>query len=83
MATAPRARAAHMTFTVPEALKERAQARRDVNWSAVVTQTIQERLKALDLMDRLLARSRLTLKDVDEIADAIDTAVARRHGLVK
>ncbi len=72
-----------MTFTVPEALKERAQARRDVNWSAVVTQTIQERLKALDLMDRLLARSRLTLKDVDEIADAIDTAVARRHGLVK
>lgn len=72
-----------MTFTVPEAVKKRAQARRDVNWSAVVTQTIQERLKALDLMDRLLASSRLTLKDVDEIADAIDTAVARRHGLVK
>ncbi len=72
-----------MTFTVPDAVKKRAQARRDVNWSAVVTQTIQERLKALDLMDRLLASSRLTLKDVDEIADAIDTAVARRHGLVK
>lgn len=83
MATAQRARAAHMTFTVPDAVKKRAQARRDVNWSAVVTQTIQERLKALDLMDRLLASSRLTLKDVDEIADAIDTAVARRHGLVK
>lgn len=72
-----------MTFSIPEPVKRRAQARHDVNWSAVVTQTIKERLKALDLMDRLLAGSRLTPKDVDEIADAIDSAVAKRHGLVK
>ncbi len=76
-------RAANMTFTVPEDVKKRAQARRDVNWSAVVTQTIEERLKALELMDRLLAKSRLTQGDVDEIADMIDTAMAKRHGLIK
>ncbi len=72
-----------MTFSVPEELKGRARARRDVNWSAIVTQTIQERLKALELMDRVLARSRLSKSDVDEVAEAIDRAIAKRHGLVK
>ena len=72
-----------MTFTVPDETKKRAQARRDVNWSAVVTQTIEERLKALELMDRVLANSRLTQRDVDEIADQIDSAMAKRLGASK
>jgi len=76
-------RVAHMTFSVPEATKRRAQARRDVNWSAVVAQTIEERLKALDLMDRVLGASQLTERDVNEIAHALDTAVAKRHGLAR
>jgi hypothetical protein len=76
-------RASNMTFSIPEQVKRRAQARRDVNWSAVVAMTIEERLKALDLVDRLLAKSQLTPKDVDELANAIDDAVAKRHGPAK
>lgn len=70
-----------MTFTIPEEVKRRAQTRRDVNWSAVVAQTIEERLQALELMDRVLANSRLTRKDVDELSDVINSAIAKRHGL--
>lgn len=70
-----------MTFTVPEDLKERAQARRDVNWSAVVTKAIEEKLAALELADRIAERSDLTEDDVDEIADLVDEAMAERFGL--
>lgn len=76
-----RQRASNMTFTVPEDVKRRAQTRRDVNWSAVITQIIEERLQALDLMDRVLANSRLTKKDVEELSDVINSAIAKRHGL--
>lgn len=70
-----------MTFTVPEPVKKRAQARRDVNWSAVVTQAIEERLDALELADRIAAKSKLTPADVDELAALIDDAMARAYGV--
>lgn len=81
MTAETRTRASNMTFSVPEDIKRRAQTRRDVNWSAVVSQTIEERLQALELMDRVLANSRLTRKDVDELSDVINTAIAKRHGI--
>lgn len=70
-----------MTFTVPDDVKERAQARRDVNWSAVVTKAIEEKLAALELADQLARRSKLTPDDVDEIADLVDEAMAERFGV--
>ena len=79
----PKQRPSNMTFSIPLEVKRRAQARRDVNWSAVVTMTIEERLRALELMDHLLERSRLTRTDVDELSRVLDTAVAKRLGLAK
>lgn len=70
-----------MTFTVPDDVKARAQARRDVNWSAVVTKAIEEKLAALELADRLARRSKLTPDDVEEIADLVDEAMAERFGV--
>lgn len=72
-----------MTFTVPAELKKRLQAREDINWSNVVAKALQERLDALEFMDRVLAKSRLTQEDVDEIADKINTGMAKRLGLIE
>lgn len=47
-----------MTFTVPAEVRRRAQARRDVNWSAVVAQAIEEKLAALEFADELARRLR-------------------------
>lgn len=41
-----------MTFTVPEETRARAQARHDINWSAVVSAAIEERLLAAELADK-------------------------------
>lgn len=72
-----------MTFTVPTRLKRAAQARNDVNWSAVVAKTIEQKLASLEIADRIASQSQLTQADVDELADAVDTAMAKHFGLLK
>ena len=67
-----------MTFSVPVKVKKKAQARRDVNWSAIVAKAIEDKLTALELSDRVFANSRLTEDDVEEFADLIDQAMVRR-----
>jgi hypothetical protein len=69
--------AERMTFTVPKKVKKKAQARRDVNWSAIVSKAIEDKLVALELADRVFAKSRLTEDDVEEFADLIDEAMVR------
>lgn len=83
MAEAEREKTSNMTFSVPERLKRRAQTRSDVNWSAVVAQAIEERLNGLELLDKITARTHLTDKDVDELADVVDTAMARHFGVLR
>jgi hypothetical protein len=70
--------AERMTFTVPAKVKKRARARRDVNWSAIVAKAIEDKLTALEIADRVFAKSRLTNADVDEFADLIDKAMLQR-----
>lgn len=72
---------ARMTFSVPPHLKRRAQAHRDVNWSGVVAKALAEKLNAMELADRILRRSRLTEKDVDELSKLVDEAMAKRFGV--
>lgn len=67
-----------MNFTVPASVKRRAQARRDVNWSAVVAKAIQDKLQALEVLDRFAEKANLSQRDADEIAGIIDEAMARR-----
>lgn len=69
-----------MTFSIPDRLRKRAQARKDVNWSAVVAQAIEERLNGLEVLDRITAKAHLSERDVAELADAVDDAMARHFG---
>lgn len=70
-----------MTFSLPAKLKKKAQSRRDVNWSAVVAKAIEDKLVALELADRIASRSKLTPEDVDDVADAVDEAMAKHFGV--
>jgi hypothetical protein len=83
MAEAEREKTSNMTFSIPARLKKRAQSRSDVNWSAVVARAIEERLTGLELLDRITARTHLTQRDVDELADLVDTAMAKHFGVLR
>ena len=81
MVRARRDKTSNMTFSIPQGLKRRAQERSDVNWSAVVTQAIEERLSGLEILDRITARTHLSSKDVGELASLVDTAMAEHFGV--
>lgn len=44
---------------------------------------MDERARKLELMNKILAKSKLTEKDALEIGRKINQGIARRHGLVK
>jgi len=83
MTESVREKTSNMTFSIPEKLKKRAQKRSDVNWSAIVAQAIEERLNGLEILDKITARTHLTEKDVDELADLVDTAMAEHFGVLR
>lgn len=71
----------NMTLAVPGDLKSIMDKHREVKWSEVARMALWEHAKRLELMDKLVAKSRLTEKDAFEIGRKIKEDVAKRHGL--
>lgn len=64
-------------------LKEQMDRYPEINWSAVTRQAINEKIAAierLERMDELAAMSEASHDDVEEIADVINRGLAQRHG---
>jgi len=71
----------NITLAIPEDLHTKMKEHSEIRWSEVVRKTISQKIEELDMMDKLTAKSRLTQKDVNEIASKVDSAVARKLGL--
>lgn len=71
----------NITLAIPEELHERMRAHKEIRWSEVIRKTISEKIEALEMMDKLTSKSRLTKKDVDLISSRIDKGVAKQLGL--
>ena len=71
----------NMTLSVPEDLFQIMQKHKEVKWSEVARQAMWDHAKKLELMDKLLAKSKLTENDVEEISNKIKKNIARKHGL--
>ncbi len=71
----------NLTLAIPEDLHIKMKDHSEIRWSEVVRKSISEKIDTLEMMDRLTKKSKLTQKDVDQIADKIDSAVAKRLGL--
>jgi len=67
-----------ITLSVPEELKVEMEKHPEMNWSEIARQAIREKIMLLKRMDVLLARSRLTEKDVSEIGKKINKVVAKK-----
>lgn len=71
----------NITLSIPEDLHEKMKHHSEIRWSEVVRKTISEKVELLEAMDRIAKKSKLTQKDVDEIAEKIDSSVAKKLGL--
>lgn len=71
----------NMTLAVPEDLIDIMRKHREVKWSEVARSAMWGHAKKLELMDRLLAKSKLSEEDAIEIGRKIKAGIAKRHGL--
>lgn len=72
-----------MTLAVPEDLHAIMKRYNTIKWSEIARQALWDQARKLELMDKLLAKSKLTEEDALEIGRKINRGIARRHGLIK
>ena len=73
----------NMTLAVPEDLHQIMEKHKEIKWSEVARQAMWEKARKLELMDKILSKSRLTEKDALEIGRKVNRQIARKHGLIK
>lgn len=72
-----------MTFAVPKELYKIIKKHRDVKWSEVARQALWDKARKLELMDKLILKSKLTEREALEIGRKINKGIAKKHGLIK
>lgn len=73
----------NMTLAVPEDLHEIMRKHNEIKWSEIARQALWDHARKLELMDKLLAKSKLTEEDALEIGRKINKGIAKRHGLIQ
>ena len=73
----------NMTLAVPEDLHEIMRKYDTIKWSEIARQALWNQARKLELMDKLLAKSKLTEEDALEIGRKINKGIAKKHGLTK
>ena len=73
----------NMTLAVPEDLHAIMKRYNTIKWSEIARQALWDQARKLELMDKLLAKSKLTEEDAERIGHKIKHGIAKRHGLVK
>lgn len=69
----------NVTLAVPKELHEEMRRHPEIKWSEVARQAFQAQLDQINILDRLLAHSKLTERDAVEMGRRIRRAAARRH----
>ena len=65
----------NMTLSIPEEIHQKMMHHPEFKWSEIARQAIEKKINEVELMDRLTKKSKLTKKDVDEIAHKINREV--------
>lgn len=73
----------NMTLAIPEELHELMKKHNEVKWSEVARNAMWDKATKLEIMDKMLSRSKMTEKDVEIIGRKVKHGIAKRHGLVK
>jgi hypothetical protein len=69
----------NMTLAIPTELKKKMDRFKEINWSEVARQAIQEKIAILEKMNQLLSKSQLTEADIDRHAAQIKKSVLKKH----
>lgn len=72
----------NMTLAIPVELKAKMDRFREINWSEVARQAIQEKTLLLDRMNRMLSKSKFNSSDINKHSVEIKKTVLKKHKAV-
>lgn len=73
----------NMTLAIPEDLYKIMKKHKQIKWSEVAREAIKKEAAKLELMDKILLKSKLTEEDALEIGRKVNKGIAKRHGLIE
>lgn len=71
----------NMTIALPEDLYKVMKKHKHIKWSEVARQAIKNQAQKLEMMDKILSKSRLTEEETLELGRKINRGIVKRHGL--
>jgi len=67
----------NMTLSIPEELSKKMKMFKEMRWSEVARRAIEERINDLEIMNKIASKSKLTMKDINEISEKIKRGAAK------
>ena len=71
----------NLTLAIPEELHKKMKKHTEIRWSEVIRKVLSEKVDQLELIEKILGKSKLTKKDVDILSEKVDSNVAKKLGL--
>ncbi len=68
----------NMTLSIPESLHKRMVQHTELKWSDIARQTFEQRLDELELVEKILRKSRLTEEDAERIGHKLKAEIRKR-----
>jgi hypothetical protein len=68
----------NMTLAIPEELANRMRKFREMRWSEVARQAIERRVDDMEAIEKIASKSKLTMKDIEEIGHKIKKGISSR-----
>ncbi|MEK6879572.1 MAG: hypothetical protein AABY22_08195 [Nanoarchaeota archaeon] len=61
----------NITLSIPNEIHEIIRKHREIRWSEIARKAILEEINKLAVMDKIASKSKLTIKDIEEINEKI------------
>lgn len=68
----------NMTLSIPEEIHKEMSLHTEIRWSEIARRAFELKIKELHIMDTVLAKSKLTEEDAEEIGHKIKHEMAKR-----
>lgn len=69
----------NMTLAIPKDLHEKMKQHSEIKWSEVARKAIREYASKLEILDKMVAESKLKEADIDEIDHVVKAAILKHY----
>ncbi|HLC73431.1 MAG TPA: hypothetical protein VJH20_02225 [Candidatus Nanoarchaeia archaeon] len=69
----------NITLSVPNEIHEVMKKHNEIRWSEIARRAIVREVERLSFMDKIAAKSKLTMKDIEEINNKVKESLHRRY----